>query len=82
MPLKDDYTERLRFAIEALRAAEADTQRNRLLIRRELVRLYSISHTAAYKTVKKAAAILAGEPVTEWGGLREGAGRPRNTADE
>jgi hypothetical protein len=76
MTRKRDHNERLYFAIEALKAAERDDRRSRLLIRREMMRLYGCSHAAAYRTVIKAAAILAGQPSAEWGGPREGAGRP------
>lgn len=80
MPLKDDHNERLRFAIEALKMAGNDDRLTRRDIRRAMERQYGISPMAAYRTVTKAARILAGQPVTEWGGQREGAGRPPKTS--
>ncbi len=76
MTRKDDHNERLRFAIEELKMAGNDYRLTRLSIRRAMMTRYGCSHAAAYRTVTKAAALLAGQPAAEWGGTREGAGRP------
>lgn len=73
---KEERNEKLAYALAALRAAENDGQRNRLLIRRAMERDLHCSPSTAYRIVTQAAKILAGERVAEWGGLREGAGRP------
>lgn len=76
MTRKRDHNERLHFAIEELKMAGNDYQPTLLSIRRAMMEKYGCSHAAAYRTVTKAAAILAGQPSAEWGGPREGAGRP------
>ena len=80
MTRKRDHNARLHFAIEELRMAGNDSRLTRLNIRRAMIKQYGISPMAAYRTVTKAARILAGQPVTEWGGQREGAGRPPKTS--
>ena len=81
MTRKDDHNERLHFAIEELKMAGNDFRLTRLNIRRAMIKQYGISPMAAYRTVTKAARILAGQPVAEWGGRREGAGRPPKTSE-
>jgi hypothetical protein len=81
MSRKADHEAKLAYALAELREAGADDRLTRLKIRRKVEKEFGCGPATAYRIVTKAAQVLAGQSTGQWGGHREGAGRPPKPAE-